>query len=405
MYRIRWAGEQRHFDFTDDRERLRAEIARFSARDAGRLDDFLAALKPVYEDGILAAGQRAFLNAGDFARLVPNMVRLRALGPLHRFVARYFEHERVREAFSFHSLFIGGDPYRVPAIYGALVYLQLLDGGWYADGGVYSLVEAMARPLDVRCGAPVEHIEQRGGRVTGVRLRGGERVPADVVISNGDVLRVHELLGRPAAVRRLRPTMSCFLLYLGTDRIFESLQHHTLLVGDGYRDFIRTVTRGRELPARYSTYVHAPARTEAAMATPGGDSLAILLPVPNLRARVDWASAADGLRDALVGDLERTFGLSGLDASIEVEHRMTPVDFRRELGAAWGNAFAVEPTLQQSAYFRTPNRDRRVGGLYHVGAGTHPGAGIPGVLLGAKVTAGLVTADVGTGRRRAVAVA
>jgi phytoene desaturase len=154
LYRIRWVGEERHFDFTDDRERLRAEIARFSSRDAARLDDFLAALKPIYEDGILAAGQRPFLRAADFAGLVPNMVRLGALWPLHRFVARFFEHERVREAFSFHSLFIGGDPYRVPSIYGALVYLQLLDGGWYADGGVYSLVEAMARPLDVRCGAP-----------------------------------------------------------------------------------------------------------------------------------------------------------------------------------------------------------------------------------------------------------
>ena len=399
LYRIRWAGEERHFDFTDDRERLRAEIARFSSRDAARLDDFLAALKPIYEDGILAAGQRPFLHAGDFARLVPNMVRLGALWPLHRFVGRYFEHERVREAFSFHSLFIGGDPYRVPSIYGALVYLQLLDGGWYADGGVYSLVEAMARGLNVRCDAPVERIEQRSGRVTGVALRGGERVPADVVVSNADVLRAHTLLGRPAPRRRLRPTMSCFLLYLGTDRVFERLLHHTLLVGPGYRDFIRAVTRGRALPSTYSTYVHAPARTEPGMAAAGGDSLAILLPVPNLRAGIDWVRAADGLRDAIVADLESTFGLSGLSSSVRVEHRMTPVDFERDLGAAWGNAFAVEPTLQQSAYFRQPNRDRHVAGMYHVGAGTHPGAGIPGVLLGAKVTAGLVSADVGAGRR------
>jgi phytoene desaturase len=403
LYRIHWAGDERHFDFTDDRDRLRAEIARFSSRDAARLDDFLAALKPIYEDGILAAGQRPFLHAGDFARLVPNMVRLGALWPLHRFVGRYFEHERVREAFSFHSLFIGGDPYRVPSIYGALVYLQLLDGGWYADGGVYSLVEAMARGLDVRCGAPVERIEQRGGRVTGVALRGGERIAADVVVSNADVLRAHALLGRPAPRRRLRPTMSCFLLYLGTDRVFEQLLHHTLLVGPGYRDFIRAVTRGRALPTTFSTYVHAPARSEAGMATAGGDSLAILLPVPNLRADIDWARAADGLRDALVADLESTFGLTGLGASVHVEHRMTPVDFERDLGAAWGNAFAVEPTLHQSAYFRQPNRDRHVGGMYHVGAGTHPGAGIPGVLLGAKVTADLVAADVGAGRR-AVAV-
>ena len=393
LYRIRWAGEQRHFDFTDDRERLRAEIARFSSRDAAHLDDFLAALKPIYEDGILAAGQRPFLRAADFAGLVPNMVRLGALWPLHRFVARFFEHERVREAFSFHSLFIGGDPYRVPSIYGALVYLQLLDGGWYADGGVYSLVEAMARPLDVRCGAPVEAIEQRAGRVSAVRLLGGARIAADVVVSNADVLRAHELLGRRPPLRRLRPTMSCFLLYLGTDRVFDQLLHHTLLVGTGYREFIRSVTRGRELPAGYSTYVHAPARTEPAMAAPGGDSLAILLPVPNLRADIDWALAADGLRDALVADLERTFDLTGLGAAVRVEHRMTPVDFARDLGAAWGNAFAPEPTLHQSAYFRQPNRDRRVAGLYHVGAGTHPGAGIPGVLLGAQVTAGLVAAD------------
>ena len=194
--------------------------------------------------------------------------------------------------------------------------------------------------------------------------------------------------------------MSCFLLYLGTDRAFESLRHHTLLVGDGYRDFIREVTRGRALPTSFSTYVHAPARTEPGMAVAGGDSLAILLPVPNLRAGVDWAREADGLRDALVGDLERTFGLRGLGASIRVEHRMTPVDFERELGAAWGNAFAIEPTLQQSAYFRRPNRDRRVAGLYHVGGGTHPGAGIPGVLLGAKVTAGLIGAPA---RRRVTA--
>ncbi len=387
LYRIRWAGESRAFDFHADRAQLREQVARFDARDAARVDGFLDALRPIYEDGILAAGRRAFGDVRSFAALLPRMARLGAIVPLHRFVAHWFRHPRVREAFSFHSLFIGGDPFRVPAIYGALAYLQVLDGGWYADGGVYSLVEAMARPLDVRCGARVEAIEP--GRA--VRLASGERIAADVVISNADVLRTHELLGRRAPRRRLRPTMSCFLLYLGTDRVQPSLLHHTLLVGDGYRDFIRTVTRGRGLPRTFSTYVHAPARTEAAMAPAGGDSLAVLLPVPNLRADVAWERAADGLRDALVADLERTFGLEGLGASVRVEHRMTPVDFAREFGAVDGNAFAVEPTLHQSAYFRAPNRVAP--GLFHVGAGTHPGAGIPGVLLGAEVTAGLVLAE------------
>jgi phytoene desaturase len=392
LYRIRWANEERTFDFADSPEALRDEVARFSVADAARVDDFLAALRPIYEQGILGAGRRAFADVRSFAALLPAMARLGAMLPLHRLVARFFAHPRVREAFSFHSLFIGGDPFRVPAIYAALVYLQVLDGGWYADGGVYSVVEALARPLDVRGGARVEAIETAGGRVRAVRLAGGERVPADVVVSNADVLRTDELLGRRAR-RRLRPTMSCFLLYLGLGRRFDSLLHHTLLVGPGYREFIRTVTRGRELPRAFSTYVHAPARTEPAMAAPGGDSLAVLLPVPNLRAEVDWHEQGDRLRDALVADLEQTFGLTGLGAAVEVEHRMTPVDFERGLGAVDGNAFALEPTLQQSAYLRPPNRVRGVRGVYHVGGGTHPGAGIPGVLLGAGVTAGLVASD------------
>jgi len=408
FYRIHWAREDEHLDFTADRERMREQIGKFSAHDAAAFDGFLERMKPIYEEGILGAGRRPFLRAGDLARFTPRMLRLGAALPLWRSVARSFEHPRIREAFSFHSMFIGGDPWRVPAIYGALVYLQFLDEVWYADGGAYSLVAAMAGALDVRCGVGVARIEQRGGRVTGVQLADGTRLDADVVVSNGDVLATHELLGAPAPRRRLRPTMSCFLLYLGTDRPQEKLGHHTLLVGEGYRDFISDVTRRHRLPRTFSTYLHAPARTEPAMAPDGGDSIAVLLPVPNLRSGTDWAAEGDRLRDALLSDLETTFGLEGLRASVQVEHRITPEDFRSQLGAVDGNAFATEPTLHQSAWFRQHNRDDRVGGLYHVGGGTHPGAGIPGVLLGAEVTANLIAADhpdMGSRRRAAGAAA
>ncbi|WP_217915468.1 phytoene desaturase family protein [Miltoncostaea marina] len=402
MYRIRWAGDERHFDFADDVGRLEAEVARFSPRDARRVRPFLDGLEPVYRSVILDAGRRPFLRAGDFARLVPRMARLGVLPPLHAYVARAFRHPRVREAFSFHSLFIGGDPFRVPALYAALVYLQVADGGWYVDGGVYALVEALARDLDLRCGEPVEAIEWSGERATGVRLAGGGRIAADVVISNADVLRTPALLGRPAPRRRLRPTMSCFLVYMGTRRRWPGLLHHTLLVGPGYRSFIRDVTRRGVVPRTFSTYVHAPSRTEAAMAAPGGDSLAVLLPTPNLRGGTDWTAAADEVRDALVADMERSYGLHGLAADVVVEHRMTPLDFERRLGAEWGNAFSIEPTLGQSAYFRVPNRDRRIRNLYFVGGGTHPGAGIPGVLLGAAITGDLVAADAAAAPRRRV---
>ena len=401
FYRIRWAGCEQHLDFVSDRDRMRAELAKFSARDAAAFDGFMAAMKPIYEQGILGAGRRPFEHARELAAFTPSMLRLGAALPLYRAVSRHFEHPRVREAFSFHSLFIGGDPFRVPAIYGALVYLQFLDEVWYARGGVYAIVEAMARGLDVRCGDAVQRIEHRQGTVTGVVLDGGERIAADVVVSNADVLRTHELVGRRPPRRRLTPTMSCFLLYLGTSRTFDALLHHTLLVGSGYRRFIRDVTRAGRIASNFSTYVHAPARSEPAMATPGGDSLCVLLPVPNQRRRrIDWDVESDRLRDRLVEDLETTFGLEGLDAATVVEHRMTPDDFERDLGAAWGNAFAVEPTLQQSAWLRPPNRDRRLRGLYFVGGGTHPGAGIPGVLLGAEVTTGLIARDHPRVRRR-----
>jgi phytoene desaturase len=403
FYRIRWAGEDEHLDFTGDAARMKAEIAKFSPRDAARYDGFVAALEPIYREGILGAGRRAFQSPVELARFLPRMLALRAALPLWRYVAQHFEHPRIRETFSFHSLFIGGDPFRVPAIYAALVYLQLVDGVWYADGGIYSVVEAMARPLDVRCGEEVERVETRAGRVTGVVTRGGHHVRADAVVLNTDAGRTFELLGRRPPARRLRPTMSCFLLYLGTTSTFPDLLHHTLLVGHGYREFIADVTRRGRLPRTYSTYVHAPARTDRGMAPPGEDSLAVLLPVPNLRAGVDWTRQADRLRDALVVDLEATFGLAGLADAVRVEHRMTPVDFRDELGAKAGNAFAAEPTLHQSAWFRHPNRSRLARGLYHVGGGTHPGAGVPGVLLGAEITAGLVTHDLaGRGDRVAV---
>ncbi len=328
FYRLEWDADDRHLDFVD-RDRMPDEIARFDPRDAAAFEPFMRALQPIYEEGILGAGRRAFQTPGELARFVPRMVKLGAALPLQRTVDRFFRNPRIRESMSFHSLFIGGDPWRVPSIYGALVYLQFLDGVWYADGGVYSVVEAMARSLDVRCGDPVERIETVAGRVCAVQTRGGERIAADVVVSNTDAMQVHQLLGRPAPVRRLRPSMSCFLLYLGTNRRFDRLRHHHLLVGRDYRDFIADVTRRGRAPSTCSVYIHAPTRTEPGMAPPGGDSLCILLPVPNLKGSRPGTGHWDRMRDWLLDELEGTHGLTGLRDSIVVEQRMTPDDFRR----------------------------------------------------------------------------
>lgn len=393
-YRIHWAGEERHMDFMTDREQMKAELAKFSSKDALAFDGFMDALRPIYEEGILGAGRRSFDSPLSLASFLPTMLKLGAALPLHTFVSRHFENDRVREAMGFHSLFIGGDPFRVPAIYGALVYLQFLDGVHYARGGVYSLVQAMARHLDVRCSTKVERIEHAAGRVRGIITEGGERIAADAVVWNGDAIMLDRLMGVRPQLRTRRTTMSAFLLYLGTDRQFPRLLHHTLMVGTGYKRFIKDVTSRRRMPVNYSTYIHAPSRTDDAMAPEGGDSIAVLLPVPNLKSGDTWDEAQTrAVSGAVVRDLERTFGLEGLADSTVVQHTMTPADFRDRYAAVDGNAFAIEPTLHQSAAFRVPNRHPKVRGVYAVGGGSHPGAGVPGVLFGAEVTAGLIARD------------
>ncbi len=401
-YRIAWAGEERDFLFSGDTAAMKQQIARFSPADALRYDAFVAASRRIHERAIMVAGRQPFLTLGSFLGLVPRMVRLDALRSVSSFVGRYFREPHVRQVFDFHPLFIGGDPFRVPAVYAALAYLQLAGGVWYAEGGVWSLVEALARLVrsggDLRCGDAVTEVVTRGGRAAGVRTASGDLLEADLVVSNADVLTTSKLLGRSARTPRL--SMSCYLLYLGVGRRYPQLEHHTLLVGRDYRGFIGDVTRRGRVPEDLSLYVHAPSRSEPAMAAPGGESLAVLLPVPNLAGGLDWGRAEPALRERVLDALESPggLGLAGLRGAIEVERSWTPLTFRDDLMSPFGNAFGPQPLLSQSAYFRTPNRDRSVRGLYHVGAGVHPGAGVPGVLLGAQVTSELVEHDRRRGR-------
>ncbi len=410
FYRIDWPEDDVRIDFTGDVPRMQEILARLSPEDAANYPAFLEASGKIHEQAVLAAGRRAFENPLPFAKLLPTMVKLDAARSLSTFCGKYFSEPHIFQAMSFHSLYIGGDPYRVPAVYAALAYLQVADGVWYTKGGVYAIVQAMVRAIEaaggrVRTNADVDEIIVRGGRTVGVRLADGEVVPAEVVVSDADPVRTRQRLlgGAPDRLPwRLRPSrngMSCFLLYLGTDRQWPELLHHTLVVGPDYREFITDVTDRQVLPETLSLYLHVPARTEPAMAPPGGDSLAVLLPVPNLASGDDWEAISDTWRDKVIDYLEHVAGVEGLRASIKVEHRMTPLDFERRYDADEGTAFSTEPVLTRSAYFRQPNRDRTVGGLYHVGAGAHPGAGVPGVLLGAEVAAGLVTRDLGVRTR------
>jgi phytoene desaturase len=328
-------------------------------------------------------------------------------------VSRYFRDPSLRTLFSFHPLFIGGNPFRASAIYSIVPYLERRGGVHFAMGGMYALIEAFARRFvelggRLECGTEAAEIEVERKRAAAVRARDGRRWPADAVVSNADVAWTYGRLIAPEhrprmsdrRLARTRYSMSCFILYLGLDRQFDKLLHHTIVMSPRYRGLIDDIFDRKILASDPSLYLHAPSKTDPSLAPPGGESLYVLAPVPHLGARVDWTREAQPFRDRIVRFLEDDFGLRGLNDSIRVERRFTPLDFRGELNAWLGSAFSIEPVLLQSAYFRPHNRSEDIGRLYIVGAGTHPGAGLPGTLLSAEIADRLVAEDLGLSAAR-----
>lgn len=390
FYRLYFADGE-HLDYGGEPDRMKDEIARFSKADAANYDAFFHHTGQIYRRAVVELGDKPFLRSADFVRILPSMLRLRALRPVASMVGDYFHEPHVFRAFSFQPLFIGGNPFTVPSIYGMLPFLERAGGVHFFRGGMYRLVEALCRLFaqlggELRLDEPVRRIATRDGRALGFETDRG-LCQADIVVSNADVGHTEEaLLGRRLP-RRWRWSMSCLLLFLGTNRVFPKLGHHTIVFSERYKDLVADIVDRAVVPDDFSMYVHAPARTDVSMAPPGGDSLYVLLPVPNLRTAVDWQALGERVIDFLEGQ----FGLDGLRRSIVVKHTLTPDGyFRDELRATLGNAFALQPILSQSAYFRPHGVDRQVRGLYRVGAGTHPGPGLPGVLLSARMVAGLI---------------
>lgn len=396
-----------HLDYVGDPERMKAQMAQFDPRDAANLDGFLAAVRPLF-DAVIGdrLGSRPFDSLGTMLRFLPRLMRLGGHRSVTSLVNRWFRDFRHRFLYSFHPLFVGGDPFRTPSIYLMIPYLEREGGVWFARGGMYAVVEALGRLFvelggTLRTGEEVREIEVRNGRAVGVRTD-RDRYRADLVVSNADpghtygalVDARHRRRWTDRRIRRTHWSMSCFLLYVGTRRQYPQLAHHTLVLSERYRELLHDIFDRKILPDDFSMYLHAPTRTDPGMAPPGCESMYVLVPVANQRSGIDWAAEKDHLADRILTFLE-AWGLEDLRAETEVLHIFTPDDFERELNATFGNAFAIEPRLTQTAWLRPHNRSEDVAGLYLVGAGTHPGAGVPGVLLGAEATYASIAEDVG----------
>jgi phytoene desaturase len=396
FYRVRF-DDGATFDCTSDPAAMRAEVARFAPADVEGYERFMRASEAIYRVGFEQLGHVDFGSWKTMARIVPEMMRLRGYRSVWGLVSSFVRDPRLRVVLSFHPLLIGGNPFSATSIYAMIAFLEREYGVHFAVGGTGRLVDGMARLIrgqggTLRCNAEVSEIEISDGRATGVRLASGERVDADIVVSNACSAWTYRHLLPGAArrrwtdrrIERSRYSMSLFVWYFGTKRRYDSVPHHTILLGPRYRELLVDIFKRKVLAEDFSLYLHRPTASDPSLAPPGCDAFYVLSPVPHLDAGIDWNHTAEHYRSAIARHLSQTL-LPGLEDEIVTQRLMTPQDFQDRLLSFRGAAFGLEPVLTQSAWFRPHNRSEEVENLYLVGAGTHPGAGLPGVLSSARV--------------------
>ena len=401
FYRIRF-HDGTAFDYRGDPDAMRAEIARFAPGDIAGYERFMRASEEIYRVGFEQLGDVAFPRWTSMARVAPDLVRLGAWRSVYQMVARFVRDPRLRVILSFHPLLVGGNPFSASAIYSLIAFLERRWGVHFVMGGTGRLVQGLVGLIrgqggTIRLGAEVAEIIVERGAATGVRMVSGETIPADIVVSNADAAWTYRRLIAPEhrrrwsdrRVERARHSMSLFVWYFGTSRRYEDVAHHTILLGPRYRELLADIFKRKVLAKDFSLYLHRPTATDPSLAPPGRDAFYVLSPVPHLASGTDWAAAAEPYRRAIAAELGRTI-LPGLEAALVTSRMMTPQDFHDRLLSHQGAAFGMEPLLTQSAWFRPNNASEDIAGLYLVGAGTHPGAGLPGVLCSAKVLDRLV---------------
>jgi phytoene desaturase len=405
FYRLTWP-DGTVFDYSNDDAQLAAEIAKLNQADIAGYRRFLDYAAGVYREGYLKLGATPFLDFGSMVKAAPALARYQAWRSVYSVVSGFVRNEKLREALSFHTLLVGGNPMTTSAIY-ALIHKLERDGGvWFAKGGTNRLVAGMARQFEriggtLRIGDPVVAIEAAGDRVTGVRTASGWRADADAVASNADIVHSYrDLLTNPRGKREGRRlerkhfSPSLFLVHFGVRGNFPELPHHMILFGRRYRGLLDEIYRGEALAEDFSLYLHHPSATDPGMAPVGHSTFYALAPVGHLgRLKIDWELEGPRFADRILDEVARRIGVPDLKDRIVTRFHYAPPDFAHDLNAHLGSAFSLEPVLTQSAWFRTHNRDDVILNLYFVGAGTHPGAGIPGVVGSAKATAGLMLAD------------
>ena len=406
FYRFHFAdGSQ--FDYRASIDDTLDEIRRFNPEDADGYLKLLEKSKRVYDIGFKQLVHRPFTRVWDMVKQIPALLMLKCYRSVSQMVNSHLKHPLIRQAFSIHPLLVGGNPFKTTAIYTLIHYLERRWGVFFCMGGTGKLVEELSalmqrHGINIQLGADVDEIILDGKRAKGVRLNGGEQLNADLVVFGGDpetcykhLLPAKKTFSLPSIKKQY--SMGLYVLYFGTRKLYPDVAHHSIWMGPRFQELLSEIFDSKKMSEDFSLYVHRPTATDKSFAPEGCESFYVLCPVPNLLGDINWETEGPILRDRIVDALEETI-LPELSSVIEEVFWMTPEDFVKDYRSMHGAGFSIEPRLTQSAWFRFHNRDRAISNLYFVGAGTHPGAGLPGVVSSAKVVEELLTGvEVGSG--------
>lgn len=405
FYRLKWEDGYT-FDYGSSMEETLEQIKEKSPKDVSGYLKFLEYSKKVFHEGYTKLVHVPFLNWWSMIRVSPQLAKLSAHKSVYSQVSKFIKDPHLRQAFSFHSLLVGGNPFDTSSIYTLIHFLERKWGVTFPRGGTGALVRALVKLFEdlggvIHCNSEVDRIVEENGRIKSVYLKSGEKFETDVVVSNADVMHTYDKLLQDVSLvesqrkrlSQMKYSMSLFLIYFGTKKTYPDMAHHTVLFGPRYRELLKDIFHNGTLSDDFSLYLHAPTRTDPNLAPPGHEAFYVLAPVPNLsKNEIDWDVEGPKYAEKVLTYLEERY-LPGLKENLVTKRIFTPKDFEKELNAHVGSAFSLEPLLTQSAFFRTRNRDDKLKGMYFVGAGTHPGAGVPGVVNSAKATVGLIIED------------
>ena len=385
------------FDYSGDEEEMVNQIKKINEKDVNGYKNLVNFTKKIFDKGFTELSDVPFDKPSFMLKQIPSLFNLKSYKSVYGLVSSYIEDEKLRRLLSMHPLLVGGNPFTTTSIYGLILYLEKKWGIHYSMGGTGQIINGMEKLMNeenikILKGCEVNKIISNKNKITGVELNNGDRIETDNVICNADPPAVYSKLAKTNnsnsifnwKMKRMEYSMGLFVYYFGTKKVYDDVEHHTIKFGDKYKEHLDDIFNNKKLNDDISYYLHRPTATDKSMAPDNHDCFYVLVPVPNNQSGIDWSIEGDKMKNLVIKKMEESL-LPNLSENIVEDFYLTPDYFEKELNTKYGSGFSIQPKFTQSAYFRFHNKSEIFDGLYFVGAGTHPGAGVPGVLSSAKV--------------------